>query len=102
MDIAKLECEDTPEGVKFRVKARAGASNNGLGGLHDGALRVRVTTAPEKGKANKSIIGVLAKALAISKSSIEIVAGETDSRKTLLIKGLKSTALRDKLKSQIS
>lgn len=101
MDLTGLVCEDTPEGVRLRVKARAGASDNGISGVHDGALRVRVTTAPEKGKANKAIIAVLAKVLSVPRSSINIISGEADSRKTLVIKGLKSEAFLDKLKKQI-
>lgn len=48
-------------------------------------LRVAVTAAPEKGKANKAIVAVLSRTLGISKSSIELLSGETSARKKFLI-----------------
>ena len=50
-------------------------------------LRVAVTAAPEKGKANKAILDVLSAALQRSKSSIELIAGETSSQKRFLMVG---------------
>lgn len=47
-------------------------------------LKVYVTAVAEKGKANKAIISLLSKKLQISKSSIEIISGETDRHKRLL------------------
>jgi|TARA_R110002126_G_scaffold13118_1_gene55994 uncharacterized protein (TIGR00251 family) len=46
-------------------------------------IRLYVTTVPEDGKANKAVINLLSKALAVSKSSIEIVRGETARTKTI-------------------
>ncbi len=74
-------------GVVVPVRAQAGACRNGLVGEHDGMLRVAVTAAPEKGKANKAIIAELSNALGCPKSSIELVAGETSSLKRFLIAG---------------
>ncbi len=55
--------------------------------IEDGQLRVRVTVVPEDGKANKAVIALLAKALGVSKSSLEIVRGETARDKLVRIKG---------------
>ncbi len=44
------------------MRAHAGARQNGIVGEHNGMLRVAVTAAPEKGKANKAIVDVLSKA----------------------------------------
>lgn len=49
-------------------------------------LKVFVISPPEKGKANKEALALLAKKLKISKSSLEIVSGETDRYKKFLIK----------------
>src|SRR5687767_4599716 len=38
------------DGLAFHVIARAGGRKNEVRGEHDGALRVSVTAAPEKGK----------------------------------------------------
>ena len=50
-------------------------------------LRVRVTAQPEKGKANKAVTALLAKALRRPKSSITVIAGETARDKTVRIEG---------------
>lgn len=49
-------------------------------------LKVYVTAIAEKGLANKAIINLLSKKLGISKSMIEIIAGEKDRHKRLLFK----------------
>ena len=40
-------------------------------------LKVRVRAVPEKGKANKTVEVVLAKALGLPKSAVRVVTGET-------------------------
>ena len=50
-------------------------------------LRLRVTAVPDKGKANAAVIALLATALDIPKSAIELVSGETSRIKLLAIAG---------------
>ena len=50
-------------------------------------LKVRVTAVPEKGKANKALIALVAKRLGVPKSSITIISGETARKKILRIEG---------------
>ncbi len=54
--------------------------------IEDGMLRIRVTVVPEDGKANKAVISLLAKALGVSKSAIEIVRGETARDKVVRVR----------------
>lgn len=82
-----LALEPHAEGVILPVRAQAGARRNGLKGIHAGALQVAVTQAPEKGKANKAIIALMAEVLNLKKSQIELLSGETSSRKRLLVRG---------------
>jgi len=44
-------------------------------------LRVRITAAPEDGKANKALIAFLAKEWKIPKSALSLVSGETSRYK---------------------
>lgn len=74
------------EGVIVPVRVQPGASADRLGGDHDGRLRVRTTTAPEKGKANKAVVGLLAAALGRKRSDLEIVGGLTHRNKDILIR----------------
>ena len=87
----KLEPHD--EGVVLPVRAHASARVNGLRGQQDGALKVSVTQAPEKGKANKAIIEVLAKSLGLKRSQIELITGTTSSQKRFLIRGVTAESL---------
>ncbi len=48
-------------------------------------LRLRITTAPEKGKANKAVIAYLSKTLRLPKSAFSIIAGEKERNKKLCI-----------------
>ena len=82
--------EPHSDGVVIRVKARPGARRNSFAGLHDGALRVDVTAAPEKGKANEAIVALLAKQFQISKSQIELISSPANPQKKFLLAGVPS------------
>jgi len=92
-----IQLEQHAEGSILPVRAHAGARRHEISGEHDGALRVSVTQAPEKGKANKAIAELLAKELAVRKSQVELLAGETSSQKRFLIRGLSPAALQTRL-----
>lgn len=48
-------------------------------------LKIRLNAVPEKGKANKELISFLSKTFKVSKSSIELIRGETSKLKTFEI-----------------
>ncbi len=76
--------------VALRVQPRAGRNEiDGLVQRPDGAgvVKLRVTAAPEDGKANAAAIALLAKAWNLAKRDIEIVAGASSRNKTLHIAG---------------
>ena len=53
--------------------------------MEDGTLKVRVKAAPEKGKANKEVVAVLAAEYGVRESDVEIVGGATDTVKLIKI-----------------
>jgi hypothetical protein len=55
------------------------------GAMADGALRVRVTAAPEKGRANEEVCAVLAEHLGVPKRSVEVIHGHTSPRKRVRV-----------------
>ncbi len=81
-----IKLERRPEGILLPVAAQPGGRRSAIRGEHDGALKVSVTAAPEKGKANKSLITVLARSLGIRRGSIELISGETSRAKKFLIR----------------
>ena len=76
------------DGTVLPVRAHPGARRDEIRGEHAGALRVAVRQAPEKGKANKAIAGLLARALEVRKSQIELLSGETSPQKRFLVRGI--------------
>lgn len=64
----------------------AGSPGNGL-------VKIKVTAAPSKGKANEAVIKLLAKELGIKKSQIAIVSGETSKIKIIELNGVGNNEL---------
>jgi uncharacterized protein (TIGR00251 family) len=76
---------ETPAGTRIRLRVKPGARRDGIVGPHGGALKVTVAASPERGKANRAVLDLLAGALGLAPSSLEIVAGETSPDKIVLI-----------------
>lgn len=74
--------------MKISVKVLPKSSKNEIVGWEGEILKVRLTAAPEKGKANESLIALLAKEYGVSKSSITILKGTTSQKKLVEIKDL--------------
>ena len=92
-----IALEQRSDGVLLPVKAQAGARRNAIRGEQNGMLKVSVTQAPEKRKANQAIVEVLAKGLRLKRSQIELVSGETASQKKFLIRECPLAELRSLL-----
>lgn len=79
--------------ARITVKLTPGAKKNEVGVWETDAagarfLRVSVTAAPEKGKANAALIKLLAKHWGVPKSAITIVRGETSRVKVIEVEGV--------------
>lgn len=70
--------------LAVKVTARA-ATSEVMGMAEDGVLRVRVAAVPEKGKANEEVRCLLSRYFGVPKSKVEIVSGETATRKRVRI-----------------
>lgn len=92
-----IDLEQREDGVALPVKAHPGARRNEIRGVRNGVLRVSVTQAPEKGKANKAIVALLAKELSLRKSQIELISGETSSQKRFLVADVLLAELRERI-----
>ncbi|MCP4648975.1 MAG: DUF167 domain-containing protein [PVC group bacterium] len=69
----------------INIKVTANAAKNEIIKKSDSEFVVKVTIAPEKGKANKKVIALLSDFLEIKISDISIERGHTSSRKTIRI-----------------
>lgn len=57
-------------------------------------LKVHVTVVPQKGKANKALVKLMAKFLHKPARDLEIVSGHTDRNKNILISGEADDVIR--------
>jgi len=83
-----IELTEHPQGTILMVRAQPGAKRDQILGERGGALRVAVSAAPERGRANTSVRSVLAEALGCKISQIDLVSGATSREKRFLIAGL--------------
>ena len=73
---------DIPEtgSITVDVQVRTGVNPEGVRSAPDGSLQVRVSARPEKGKANKRVVELLATEFGVPKSGVTILRGQTSSR----------------------
>ena len=83
-----LDIVTTKSGIILSIRTQPGSSKNRIIGEYGGRLKLAVTAAPEKGKANKAVIELLADTLHFNESSIHIISGESSRDKRLMIEGL--------------
>ncbi len=69
----------------LKIYLQPKSSMNGIVGLYKDGIKVKVTAPPVEGRANETLIRVLAKELRISPSSIEIIKGHHSREKTIKI-----------------
>jgi hypothetical protein len=81
--------------LSLRVQPRA--SRDEIVGWQDATLRLRVTAPPVAGAANAAVTRLLAKALGVSLSSINVVSGFQGRTKTVEITGLAQAEIRRRL-----
>jgi uncharacterized protein (TIGR00251 family) len=72
---------------RLQLKVVPKASADRIVGWMGERLKIQVRAAPERGRANRAVVELLAEALGLPRSSIRITAGETSPQKTVQIQG---------------
>ncbi len=85
------------KGIQFSAAIQPRASKNEISGVMNGALKIRLTSPPVEGAANKACIKYLAKTLGISASRVDIVGGLTSKNKIIHIEGMDESAFLQKV-----
>jgi uncharacterized protein (TIGR00251 family) len=75
---------------QFAVKVTPRSAKPGIGGWRAssngrGELEIRVAEAPTDGSANAAVVKLLAKALGVSRSKVEIVGGHASRHKRIAV-----------------
>lgn len=92
-----LIIEQVEGGVIFDAKIVPASSRTKISGPLDGMIKIKISAAPEKGKANRCLIDFLGKHLGVKKTDITIIAGETNQVKKLRILGVSAETVKNKL-----
>jgi uncharacterized protein (TIGR00251 family) len=79
------------------IHLQPGAKSDGIVGLREGILHVRVTAPPRKGQANQALLALIARELGVSKSDLAIIRGYTSRNKSLEVRGLSPEELKERL-----
>ncbi len=80
-----ISIKESGEGLAFSVYVQPRASKQAIVGLHDDALKIKLTAPPVGGAANKQCIQLLSKTLGVAKSDISIIGGQTHRKKQIRI-----------------
>jgi len=82
------------DALLLRVFVQPRASRNRFCGIHEGELKLQLTSPPVDGAANQSCREFLAKQLKLPKSAVTLISGETSRHKRLRIEGVTPQQIR--------
>ena len=71
------------DGVRLRLRVSAGAKRSRILGVHGGALKLSVKAPPERGRANREVLEMVAEAFGLAPGDVELLTGETSPDKVV-------------------
>ena len=83
--------------VRIQIRVVPRASRNGIDGVRDGRIVVRVTAPPVDGAATAAAVLVLAKALDVPPTTIRVMSGQASRNKTVTVAGLNAADVASRL-----
>ena len=89
-------------GLLLRLHVQPRAAHNQVAGLQGEALKLRLTSPPVDGKANKAVIATLARLLELPKSSLTLRSGLQSRTKTVRIENADEAQLRARLQTLLA
>jgi len=89
----------TAETTRLRVRVSPGAGRTALIGRHGDAWKVRVTEAPERGRANEAVLRLLAETLALPRTAVTLVSGQGGREKIVELTGMGPALIERRLTS---
>jgi len=85
--------------ARLRLHVVPGARRAGVVGRHGDGWKVRVTAAPERGKANDAVVKLVAATVGLPRAAVTIVSGHGAREKTVEISGADREAVEAALES---
>ncbi|MDY7009950.1 MAG: DUF167 domain-containing protein [Planctomycetota bacterium] len=93
----KIDFREIDGGVVIPVKVVPGSSRDRVVGVLGDCLKIATSVPAEKGRANKAVASILAKALGVSKKDVALISGPTNQRKEFRIAGLSAKQVTSRL-----
>lgn len=72
----------------MRLRVSPGAGRSAVVGRHGDAWKVRVTAAPERGRANDAVLRLLAETLVLPRTALTLVSGHGAREKIVELTGM--------------
>lgn len=69
----------------IKLIVRPNASRNSIDGIYLDRIKIRISSPPEKGRANKELIKFISEKLRIPKKNIKIISGNSSNLKEIEI-----------------
>ena len=88
------------DGIELRVIVVPRSSRCEIAGIHNNALRIKLTSPPVDNEANIQCCDFIAKQLGIAKRQVSIIRGKTARKKTVRIEGVTEQEVREKMLQQ--
>lgn len=92
-----LYCTDSGDGIIISVYIQPRASKNEICGIIENKIKIRLTSPPVDGAANKLCREFLADFFDLPKSDIDILSGESSRHKRIKIRRVDSARLNELL-----
>jgi hypothetical protein len=74
--------------TRVRLRVSPGARRTEFAGRHGDGWKIRVSAAPERGRANDAVLDLLAETLELPRRSLSIVSGHGSREKVILMEGI--------------
>jgi uncharacterized protein len=85
--------------VSLRVRVQPRASREGLAGVREGVLLVRLTAPPVEGKANEALVRFLSRILDVPVSSVVVRQGRAGRDKVVEVRGAEAAGVEARLRA---
>ncbi|MDX6474716.1 MAG: uncharacterized protein QOH95_227 [Gaiellaceae bacterium] len=83
--------------ARLYLRVSPGAAHSAVVGRHGAGWKVRVSAAPEDGKANDAVVRLLAETLALPARDVQIVSGRSSRDKTVALAGMRPEEIERRL-----
>jgi uncharacterized protein len=85
--------------TRLSLRVAPGAKRTEIVGRHGDGWKVRVTAAPEHGRANDAVVRLLADTLEVPRAAVTVVSGHTGRDKIVELDGVGAAVAEQKLTS---